>query len=109
MKQLSPAGHVYDRKIPPPLPANRMLTRTLLQIPLVVDLRQWAGPTKDQSDEGACTGHAFSSAIEWIMRRYLGQQPILSPQFFYASELIAQGNFPDEVIFDYVRVYKPKN
>ena len=44
----------------------------------------------------SCTGHAFSSAIEWVFRKYLGKSPVLSPQFFYAEELIQQGNFPQD-------------
>jgi len=93
---ISPSGRRYDRSVPAPLPPHRMLTHVSPALPPVVDLRQWAGPIKDQGDIGSCTGHGFSSAMEWIFRRYLGKQPILSPLFFYAEELIAQGNFPDD-------------
>jgi C1A family cysteine protease len=65
-------------------------------IPLSVDLREWAGPVKDQGDEGSCTGHAFSSAREWISRKYYLGAEIYSPQFQYVCELIMQGNFPDD-------------
>jgi hypothetical protein len=35
-------------------------------VPQEVDLREFGGPVKDQGEEGSCTGHAFSSAREWI-------------------------------------------
>src|SRR3979411_1778802 len=65
-----------------------------LSIPLHVDLREWGGPIKDQGEEGSCTGHAFSSAREWIARKYEKASPILSPQCLYVEELIADGSFP---------------
>jgi hypothetical protein len=61
-----------------------------------VDLREWSGPIKDQGEEGSCTGHAFSSAREWIARKYEKTLPILSPQFLYVEELIANGFFPKD-------------
>lgn len=73
-----------------------MLSKVNPNLPPVVDLRQWAGPVKDQGDEGACTAHAGSSAMEWIFRRYHSRQPILSPQYLYAQELIADGDFPND-------------
>ena len=87
----------FDRKSPAPLPAHRMLSRVTPVLPPVVDLREWCGPIKDQGNEGACTAHAGTSAVEWIFRRYLGKHPILSPQYTYAKELIAQGSFPSDV------------
>lgn len=93
---ISPKGHRYDRKVPPPMPWHRMLTRVNRSIAEAVDLRSSCGPIKDQGNEGSCTGHAFSSAIEWICRRYLGKAPTLSPQFFYAEELIFDGDFPND-------------
>lgn len=87
----------YGRNQPDPLPAHRMLTRgSGNTLPMFVDLTPYAGPIKDQVQLRSCTGHAFSSAIEWIFRKYFGKQPILSPLYFYASELIAQGNFPED-------------
>jgi Papain family cysteine protease len=86
----------YGRKTPAPLPAHRMLSRASATIPNVVDLRQWCGPLKNQGQLGSCTGHAFSSAMEWIWRKYLGQQPVLSPLYFYAEELLADGDFPQD-------------
>jgi hypothetical protein len=65
-------------------------------VPQHVDLRQWAGPIKDQGDEGSCTGHAFSSAREWMARRYERTSPILSPQCLYVEELLADGSFPKD-------------
>ena len=93
---ISPGGHRYNRNIPPPLPHHMMLTRITPALPPVIDLRASAGPVKDQGSEGSCTGHAFSSCMEWIFRRYLNQAPVLSPQFFYAEELIADGDFPND-------------
>ena len=61
-----------------------------------VDLREWGGPIKDQGEEGSCTGHAFSSAREWIARMYEKTSPILSPQCLYVEELLADGSFPKD-------------
>jgi hypothetical protein len=94
---ISPQGHRYDRTIPPSLPQHMMLnTQVAVTLPAVVDLRAFAGPIKNQGSEGSCTGHAFSSAMEWIFRRWLHKAPVFSPQFFYAEELIADGNFPQD-------------
>ena len=95
---LSPAGRRYGRNLPPPMPVHRMLTRALpLGFPLYRDFRKtFCGSVKDQGQEGSCTGHAFSSCMEWINRAYLRRQPILSPQYFYARELIADGTFPSD-------------
>ena len=93
---ISPKGHRFDRRIPPALPAHRMLTQVSTTIPQAVDLRIWAGPIKNQGNLGSCTGHAFSSAMEWIFRKYLNKQPVLSPLFFYAEELIEDGDFPND-------------
>jgi C1A family cysteine protease len=89
-------SHIFNRKIPAPLPVHRMLTRTMLAPLQVVDLRKWCGPVKNQGNLGSCTGHAFSEALEWIFRRYLNQQPVLSPLFVYANELIDNGDFPQD-------------
>lgn len=86
----------YGRKMPRPLPQNRMLNRESITPIEVVDLRNNCGPIKDQGSEGSCTGHAFSSGIEWINRAYLKRQPILSPQYFYVEELLYDGNFPND-------------
>ncbi len=93
---ISPQGHRYDRQVPPALPPHRMLTRVSIGIPEAVDLRGWSGPIKNQGNLGSCTGHAFSSAMEWIFRKYLSKQPLLSPLFFYAEELIEDGDFPND-------------
>lgn len=84
----------YGRKIPASLPEHRMLAKTSSSVPLVVDLREWCGPVKDQGEEGSCTAHAGTSAVELIFRRYLGRSPVFSPQYTYAKELLAQGDFP---------------
>src|ERR1700692_4578482 len=63
-------------------------------VPQHVDLREWGGPIKNQVEEGSCTGHAFSSAREWIARKYEKTSPILSPQCLYVEELMADGSFP---------------
>ncbi len=85
----------YGRIQPPPMPAHRMLSART-DFPEVVDLRQWAGPVKDQGELGSCTGHAFSSAMEWIFRRYHKASPVLSPLYLYACELLQQGDFPKD-------------
>lgn len=74
-----------------------MLTRAAVSLPPTVDLRAWDGPIKDQGEEGSCTAHAGTEANEWIHRRYLGNPAVVfSPQYTYAKELIAQGNFPQD-------------
>lgn len=65
-------------------------------VPSQIDLREFVGPIKDQGEEGSCTGHAFSSAREWIARKYERSSPILSPQYLYVEELIAEGSFPKD-------------
>jgi C1A family cysteine protease len=70
--------------------------RAPLVVPPQVDLREFGGPIKDQGEEGSCTGHAFSSAREWVARRYERTSPILSPQYLYVEELIADGSFPKD-------------
>jgi C1A family cysteine protease len=65
-------------------------------MPREIDLRDWGGPIKDQGEEGSCTGHAFSSAREWVARRYEKRSPVLSPQCLYVEELIADGAFPKD-------------
>jgi len=92
----SSIGRKYGRKVPAPLPGHRMLSNVSALIPNVADTRSFCGPIKDQGQEGSCTGHAFSSADEWINRKYLNRSPILSPQFFYAEELLYDGNFPQD-------------
>lgn len=67
------------------------------KLPPLVDLREWAGPIKDQQNEGSCTGHAFSSAREWIARKYEKSSVILSPQCLYVEELVKSGDFPNDV------------
>jgi hypothetical protein len=71
-------------------------SRPARPVPPHVDLREWGGPIKDQGREGSCTGHAFSSAREWIARRYENASPILSPHCLYVEELIADGSFPKD-------------
>lgn len=73
-----------------------MLTRAPVGVPGMVDLRGWAGPVKDQGQEGSCTAHAGTSANELIHRKYLGSSPVFSPQYTYAKELILQGNYPQD-------------
>lgn len=87
----------YDRKIPAPLPAHRMLS-LVSSVPPVKDLRLWDGPIKDQGSEGACTGHAGSEVKEWSVRKYLPHfGPLLfSPQYVYVKELLKDGNFPND-------------
>lgn len=93
---VSSKGHRYDRIIPAPLPIHRMITRAAPALSPVADLRSSCGPIKNQGNLGSCTGHAGTSAVEWIFRRYLKQAPVLSPLFAYSEELLAQGSFPQD-------------
>jgi hypothetical protein len=86
----------FDRHIPAPLPAHRMLSRSTPNLSAAVDTRPNCGPVKNQGDEGACTAHTGTSADEWIHRRYLKSSPVFSPQYTYAKELLAQGDFPQD-------------
>lgn len=95
MRRISPGGHVFDRNVPLPLPDHMLLSRATID-KSVVDLRSWCGPVKNQGSEGACTGHAGAEDGEWIYRKYFNQQPIFSPQYVYAKELLAQGDFPSD-------------
>lgn len=65
--------------------------------PPAVSLAASGGPVKNQGNEGSCTAESGSSYIEWGSRAYLKQAPILSPQDLYANELIADGDFPQDV------------
>jgi Papain family cysteine protease len=87
-----------NRHVPAALPPHRMLSRFSNTLPLVVDLRPWDSPVKDQGDEGSCTAHAGTSSREWIVRKYFPSQGplVFSPQYTYAKELISQGGFPQD-------------
>ena len=95
---VSAGGRRYGRHQPPPLPAHRMFTRVALNLAPVVDLRAWSGAVKDQGNEGSCTAHADCSAFEWINRKFHPEWGTLTvtPQYTYAKELQANGNFPDD-------------
>lgn len=86
----------YGRNKPEALLPHMMLSRASLSLPTFSDTRVSCGPIKNQGELGSCTGHAFSSAMEWIFRKYLNKQPILSPLYLYAQELINDGNFPND-------------
>lgn len=93
---VSPSGRRYGRGKPEPLPPHRMISRVATALPQVVDTRSSCGAIKNQQQMGSCTGHTGAESIEWICRRYLGKQPTLSPLYFYAKELIADGDFPND-------------
>lgn len=61
-----------------------------------VDLVAFCGPTKDQGAEGSCTGHAYSSMLELLYRKFKQESPVFSPQFLYVQELLLEGSFPDD-------------
>ena len=85
----------YDRNIPAPLPLHRMIAQASPVAP-VADLRKFCGPVKNQGSEGACTAHAGTESFEWIDRAYFKNSRVYSPQYTYAKELIAQGDFPND-------------
>ena len=89
-------NRIYNRKVPAPLPTHRMLIRNNPTLPSGIDTRANCGPIKNQGNEGSCTAHTGTSANEWIHRAYLKSSPIFSPQYTYAKELIAQGDFPND-------------
>ena len=75
---------------------HMFLSRTGVQVPASVDLREWAGPIKDQGNIGKCTGESTASAREWIARKYGNASPILSGMFLYEEELMTEGSFPND-------------
>jgi C1A family cysteine protease len=44
------------------------------------------GPTKDQGNQGSCTGHGSTSQGERLYRKFKGQSPIFAPAFHYYIE-----------------------
>jgi Papain family cysteine protease len=89
-------GRRYGRHQPAPLSAHMMLTRITPTIPPVVDLRAWCGNVKNQGNMGSCVGHAFSSSIEWIRRKYFNESPTLSPLYLYVKSLQADNDYPQD-------------
>jgi len=94
--ELSKCGRKYGAKRDVRDHRDRMFTARALQFAPVADTRSFCGPVKDQGDEGSCTGHAGSSYVEWVERRYRGKQPLLSPQDLYVQELVLEGDFPED-------------
>lgn len=49
------------------------------------------GPTKDQRQQGSCTGHGGTSEGERLYRRYKNTSPIFAPAFHYYLERQIEG------------------
>jgi C1A family cysteine protease len=98
---VSPAGRRYGRKRDFYDPrdlilAKKQIPKRAVKLPKAVDLTPWCGPIKDQGNEGSCTGHAYTSILELLCRKYKKTEPIFSPQFLYAAELLEENNFPND-------------
>jgi C1A family cysteine protease len=98
---ISSAGRRYGRKRDFYDPRDLILTKKQIpkravRLPQSVDLTEFCGPIKDQKAEGSCTGHAYSSILEFLCRKYKKTSPIFSPQFLYAQELLEENNFPND-------------
>lgn len=53
------------------------------------------GPTKNQGNQGSCTGHGSTSQGERLYRRWKDQEPIFSPAFHYFLERKKEGTLAD--------------
>jgi hypothetical protein len=97
MPVISPNGRRYDR-IKDVVSASTPIlpfARKFVLLPPAVEYMGYCGPIKSQQNEGSCTGHMASSAVEWIERKYgKNKNAVLSPQDVYANELIMDGDFP---------------
>lgn len=89
----------YNRRVPAPLPAHRMLVKAPVDLNPVADYREFLGPRKDQGAEGSCTGNAGTGDFEWTARKYFPSWGAVqfSAQYTYENELIRDGNFPNDV------------
>lgn len=102
---LSPAGHRYGAyRGNPDNPAQ--ILRALRADPAIVlpptamDLCAYKGPTRDQKQEGSCTGQAGAEKIDldyrqfsnWPNRNIPSSQFMASASFIYKCNLLADGN-----------------
>lgn len=103
---LSPAGRRYGR-FPdnPHSPARRLLAQpadpAIIMPATAMGLCQYKGPTRDQGQEGSCTGHAGAEKVDLDYRRYWDGWPDhsippgkfeASAEFVYLCNLIADGD-----------------
>ncbi len=68
----------------------------LSKLPPLIEFTTLCGPVKDQKQEGSCTAHSKSSIREYLARKFQNLSPILSPQFLYVQELLAENTFPTD-------------
>ena len=101
---LSPAGRRYGRFTDNPDHPARAL-RALRADPAVVlpptalELCAFKGPTRDQGQEGSCTGHAGAAKLDLDYRQFTASFPEpaqpdfnASPEFVYLCNLITDGD-----------------
>lgn len=61
-------------------------------LPQAISLAAWLPAVRDQGNEGACTMFAGSGILEWLFKRFKGQDIVFSPQFGYRAERILEGD-----------------
>ena len=102
---LSPAGRRYGRFPDNPFhPAKKLLRITApadLVLPLKASTSQWAGPIRDQLNEGSCTGQLKAEYRDWMYRKLFAFEKnqsvpaadfMASASFAYKTNLIADGD-----------------
>ena len=103
---ISPSGRRYGRFLDNPFHPSRSL-RALRADPAVtlpptaLELCAFKGPTRDQGNEGSCTGNAGASKIDLDYRQFSSGWPdrsvgassfLASAEFVYLCNLIADGD-----------------
>jgi len=65
------------------------------QLSSEIDLSRWAGPVRNQGDEGSCSAFSGTGVVELLLAGYTGQRVVLSPAGLYQEERVIQGT-PDQ-------------
>ena len=102
---LSPAGRRYGRFRDNPYSPAKMLLRITapsnLVLPPKATTSQWAGPIRDQGQEGSCTGQMKAEYRDWMYRKLFMWEKnhsvaaadfVASASFAYKTNLIADGD-----------------
>lgn len=98
MLPLSPAGRRYGFKPSPPDHRDFGVTALPFRVgslQQLVDLESFCGPVFDQGDEGSCTANAGCGNFEYLLRKFRGDQTILSRAFLYYQERLLDGSLQE--------------
>jgi len=60
--------------------------------PARVDLSAWAGPVRNQGEEGSCSAFSGTGVVELLQAKYRGERVVLSPAALYEEERILLGD-----------------